>query len=248
MEIIGRGFLARSLEPLAQAHPGVVALAAGVSATSGATDADYQREATLLYRTLRRCREQGTVLLFFSTASAGMYGPEVDPAREDGPVYPSTAYGRHKLAMENAVRLSGARHLILRMCNVIGPDQSAHQLLAALAAQMRTGLVRVHRGATRDLIDVADAVALIDGLLARGVSGQVVNVGSGHATPIEAIIRELQGCLGLSPDLVFVDAPVGSRVSIDKLRALVPSSDGLDFGPDYYRGVVRRHTAQAVPV
>jgi nucleoside-diphosphate-sugar epimerase len=247
MEIIGHGFLARSLEPLAPAHPDVVALAAGVSATSGATEADYQREAALVYDTARRCRREGRLLVFFSTASAGMYGPDVDPALEDGPVYPATAYGRHKLALEAAVQLSGARHLILRMTNVIGPEQSPHQLLAALAAQLRTGLVRVHRGATRDLIGVADAVVVIGELLERRVSGHVVNVGSGVATPITAILAELEACLGLSAERVVVDAPTGSRISIDKLRALAPSADRLDFGPDYYRGVIRRYAAQAVP-
>jgi NDP-hexose 4-ketoreductase len=247
VEIIGHGFLAKNLSTLSSSHPDVIALAAGVSVTRGATEAEYQREASLVYDTIHRCLESGRRLLFFSTASPGIYGPSVSPAREDGPVFPATPYGRHKLAMENVVRLSGVRHLILRMSNSVGPHQAPHQLLPALTAQIREGLVRVHRGATRDLIDIADVLTILDDLLERQVDAEVVNVASGVSTPVLAIVEELALATGQSPRLEFVDAPAGSAVSVDKLRRLAPCVERLGFGPDYYRGVIRRHAMTSIP-
>src|SRR4051812_30098309 len=100
MQIIGRGFLAGHLRPITAAHPGVVVLAAGVSAANDTSQHDFDREATLVYQAIRRCSASGERLLFFSTAAAGMYSVPGEPGREDGPVLPATPYGRHKLALE----------------------------------------------------------------------------------------------------------------------------------------------------
>ncbi|CAM5400584.1 hypothetical protein SXANM310S_05997 [Streptomyces xanthochromogenes] len=95
MEIVGRGFLAGHLAGIAGHHPDVVALAAGVSAAGDIPPEQYTRESKRLYEVLRYCEKNGKRLVFFSTASAGMYSvPDASPGREDGPVYPATPDGR----------------------------------------------------------------------------------------------------------------------------------------------------------
>src|SRR5262245_43227137 len=114
MEIVGNGFLARHLRRLAARHTGTVALAAGVSWTSGTSDEDFAREAKLVREVIARCAATGQRLLFFSTASSGMYPAERGPGREDAPVVPGNPYTAHKLLLEQQVRSSGADHLVLR--------------------------------------------------------------------------------------------------------------------------------------
>ncbi|MGW3266298.1 NAD-dependent epimerase/dehydratase family protein [Streptomyces sp. NPDC001056] len=238
MEIVGTGFLARSLRPLAGRHPDTVALAAGESRTSGATEADYAREAALLRDVGKRCAAGGKLLLFFSTAATGMYGLAEGPGAEDAPVRPATPYGAHKLALERQLRDSGTDHLILRLAHLVGPHGRPHQLVPTLVRQVRAGVVSLHRGAARDLIGVADMLTITDRLLGAGLRADTVNVASGFATPVEDIADHLARALRLTPRKEYVDAGVAYAISTQKLRALVPEVADLGFGPDYYRRVL----------
>ncbi|MFE9098977.1 NAD-dependent epimerase/dehydratase family protein [Streptomyces sp. NPDC007264] len=238
MDIVGTGFLARTLRPLAGRHPDTVALAAGESRTSGATEADYAREAALLRDVAKQCAATGQRLLFFSTAATGMYGFAEGPGREDTTVTPYTPYGAHKLALEEQLRASGVDHLILRLGHLVGPHGRYHQLLPTLLRQVREGVVSMHRGATRDLLRVGDAITIIDRLLAAGLRGDTVNVASGFAVPVEDIVDHLARLLRLAPRKEYVDTGVRYAISTEKLRALVPEVADMGFGPDYYRRVL----------
>nr|AEU17887.1 putative 4-ketoreductase [Streptomyces antibioticus] len=237
MEIIGRGFLAGHLRTLAAEHPDAVALAAGVSWASGTSAADFQREVDLLHRVMDDCRASGRTLIFFSTASAGVYGPD-RPGREDEPVEPRSSYGAHKLGMEQAVRESGVDHLVLRLGHLIGPGQPAHQMLPTLLRALRGGQVTVQRAATRDVIDVAHVVDVIDLLLRRGVRGETVNVATGSSVPAERIVDHLELRLAVSATRQYQDAGTAHRVSVDKLHRLLPEVREFGFGPDYYRAAL----------
>ena len=131
MEIVGTGFLARYLQPLSGTHRDVVVLAAGVSSAASNSAADFAREQALLGRVARRCRETGRQLVFFSTASTGMYGAANGAGREDAPVIPPTPYGAHKLALEEQLREAGTDFLVLRLGHVTGPGPAGPPAAAA---------------------------------------------------------------------------------------------------------------------
>lgn len=238
MEIIGRGFLARHLQPLAHRHPHAVALAAGVSSTRTTSPAEFGREEALVRAAAESCRATGRRLLFFSTASASVYGSGAGEGREDRPLVPSNPYGTHKLALEELVRTSGADYLVLRLGHLVGPGQPEHQLLPTLMRCVRDGRVRVLKGADRDLIAVADVMRIIDLLLARSVDRETVNVASGAAAPVDEIIGHLELLLGTVAEREYEYGGSGHLVCVDKLRRLVPETREFGFGPDYYRGVV----------
>jgi NDP-hexose 4-ketoreductase len=247
MHIVGHGFLAGQLARIADRHPDVLALAAGVSAATGTSPAQFARERALLDEAI--CRSTGERLLFFSTASTGMYGAPECQGREDEPVAPRTAYGCHKRDLELILAGSGVGHLCVRLAHVVGPDQPPHQLLPSLASQILAGQVRIHRGARRDIIDVADVVTVLDHLLALGTRDTVVNVATGYAVPVEAIVAHVQARLGVTAHRVEVDAPaVNHLVSIDTLRRLVPTVATLGFGERYYQRVLDRYVRPGVTV
>lgn len=245
MDVVGHGFLATHLTGYLasrpDAHPGVVVLAAGVSAAGGVSAAEFARERALLEDTIGRCRRTGQRLVFFSTASTGMYGASGRGA-EDEPVAPRTPYGRHKLELEHRLRGSGADHLVLRLAHVVGPDQPAHQLLPSLASQVCAGEVRLYRSARRDIIDIADVVRLIDELLAAGVRREVVNIATGFAVPVERIVARIEARLGVRARHVVVDTPpVNHLVCTRKLRRLVPAVAGMAFDDRYHERVLDRY-------
>lgn len=246
MEVLGHGFVAKNLAPIADGHPDVVAFARGVSSTSCVDESEFAREADALYAAVSRCRADGRLLLFFSSASASMYGHPHSTGREDGPVFPPTPYGRHKLALEGVLAAAGIRTLVLRLSHLVGPHQGPHQILTSLVSQVLAGTVRIHRGARRDLLDVRDMGTLADALLRRGVHDTVVNVASGDAVPVEALVDEIELRLGVTPRREWIDVPALTKpVSIDRLRALAPETAGVGFGPSYLRRLVTTYVPAA---
>ncbi|MEU7837920.1 MULTISPECIES: NAD-dependent epimerase/dehydratase family protein [unclassified Nonomuraea] len=245
MQIIGNGFLARNLRPLAAKHPDVVAVASGVSSTATVSDAEFLREATQLYEIVQRCKRARHRMVFFSTASAAMYGPPGDSGREDSPVYPYSPYGRHKLAMEAVLDASGVDYLVLRLSHVVGADQPPHQLLPALVRQIMSGTVRVYRGARRDLVDVADVVSALDGLLSAHVSREVVNVASGLAVPVEYVVEHIEERMGrvAVKDVVEIAGNHSAApISIEKVRRLAPAA----LSTRDYRAVLDKYIPAAI--
>jgi dTDP-4-dehydrorhamnose reductase len=242
MHILGSGFVAHGLEAIAGRHPHVVAFALGPSRTS-ASEADCAREAARLREALADCQRQDWTLLYFSTACTATYPLGDRPGREDDPISPQSVYSRHKLAMETMITASGCPHLILRTTYLAGAGQPAHNLIPALVTQIRDGSVTIFTAARRDLLDIADAVTLIDELLGLGVTNEVVNLASGYAVSVADLVGHLEERLGRTAVHRLVAAGDAHQVSTGKLRRLVPAAAGLGFGPQYYQVIADRYIA-----
>ncbi|AHH99935.1 NAD-dependent epimerase/dehydratase family protein [Kutzneria albida] len=247
MKIIGKGFLARHLSlAFGDRFPDVTAIAVGVSSTVHGTVTEFDREAHAVYDVLRDCRKDGHTALFFSTASAGMYGAEDSPGTEDGPVFPQSIYGRHKLAIEAAIAASGVDWLTLRLSHLVGDWQPPHQLLPFLVSMVKSGDVTVFRNSHRDLVDVRHSIRIIEHLLETGVRRTVVNVASGVPEPIERIVSGIEQRLGVQASWKIVDRPLDATVvSTEKLRELVPDANDFGFGPDYLDALLDRYVGPA---
>jgi nucleoside-diphosphate-sugar epimerase len=244
VEVVGRGFLAHYLiEAFEDRYPDVTAIAAGVTKTLAASVADFDREANLVYDVARRCRWQGRTVVFFSTSSDGMYGALDSPGHEDGAVFPTTPYGRHKLGIEAVLARCGTRWLTVRLSHVVGSGQQSHQLVPALTTQIGTGVVTVHRNVYRDLIDVRHVVTALDRLLANEISDQIVNVASGYPERVERIVTEIERRLGVTARREMIEKPNAVRtiISTARLRAVMPEWDELGFGPNYLPALLDRY-------
>lgn len=125
------------------------------------------------------------------------------PTREDAPARPASVYAATKLAQEDLVRIVATANAIpatiLRFQNVYGEGQSLNNpytgILSIFSTRIRRGLelpIFEDGEETRDFVHVSDVVAAIrSALLApREVSG-TFNVGSGIATSIATVAREL---------------------------------------------------------
>jgi nucleoside-diphosphate-sugar epimerase len=242
MDVVGHGFIAGHLRPIAHRHPGVVVIAAGVSSTSAQSPTEFDRERDLVLRVLGQCRRAGHAVVFLSTASHAMYGDTPVPVFEDAPVTPEMPYGKHKRGLELTVMESGVDWLVLRLGHVVGPNQPAHQLLPALIAQLRSGPVQVHTGAHRDLLDVADLRGGIDALLDLGVRNEIVHMASGTAYPVPTIVAGIERRLGVRAAWRVVPGPVTrTLVSTEKLRGFAPDIVAGIGGPDYLERLLDRH-------
>jgi nucleoside-diphosphate-sugar epimerase len=240
MVIVGKGFISQSFMHLRDKHPDVLLFGAGVSNSLSENTSEFRREADLLYSAIRYCQSHSLRLVYFS--SAGMvYGNYEQEVREDGPVFPRSSYGRHKLAMESVIRLAGVRHIILRLSNPVGPIQQRHQLVPALHEQVLRGFVEVWSGAHRDLIDIDDVITLTDALLQTDVQSDVFNMASGYSVAVEEIVDYMEQRLGVFVLRNYVDRGDAYLVRIDKLRSILAPSLFARFGSLYYQSVLEKY-------
>jgi nucleoside-diphosphate-sugar epimerase len=246
MRIVGSGFLARQLRSIATKHADVEMFAAGVSNSAETRGDAFDCEARRVYDAIERCAREGRRLVYFSTSSKGLYGDQPGPVFEDGPAFPVSAYGRNKLAMESVIARSGVDHLILRLAYPIGVGQQPRQFFPAMIDQVRSGAAQIRRGAVRDLIDVDDMVRLVDELLTVGAGGQIVNLASGVAVPVEDFVLSVAERLGTVVRRDHIDVPPEPALSVDRLRRLAPCFDELGFAPDYYRKVIDKYLDQVL--
>jgi nucleoside-diphosphate-sugar epimerase len=238
MVIVGRGFIAKNLEPIAAEHDDVLLLAAGVSRTTATSDAEFVRERLLVEDSVQRCMREGRRLVFLSTASSGVYGGAHCTGRENEAVTPSSPYAAHKLALERILQECGVEYLVLRLSHLVGQHQQPWQLLPSLVSQVMAGRVMVRRGAQRDLLEVSDMVRITGRLLQDGVSREIVNVASGVPVPIELVVEYVEKRLGRTAVHDVVDVDERSVIDIGKLRRLVPEVAAMGFGATYYQQVL----------
>ncbi len=156
---------------------------------------------------LELARAANAHLVFASTGGA-IYGDVDEPASEEAPLRPVSAYGLAKRSAEVYVdgwnRIYGSDHVVLRFANVYGPRQSASLeggVIAIFLERLTAGSPTAIFGdgtITRDFVHVDDVVHAL--LLAGDHRGGVFNVGTG----VETSIAELHV---LCERAVGVDAP-----------------------------------------
>ena len=213
--IVGTGMVAEAMKSIAK---DVVIFAAGESNSRCIDDEHFARERRLL----SDVRDE-RLLVYFSTISV-----ESDQ---------QTPYMKHKLAMEELVR--AGPHLILRLPNLAGPNQAAGQLIPSLVDQIRRGDITIHKGASRDILDVADVCQIVIQLL-EVCRNDTIDVLSGYYISVEDIVNFLAQLLNTSPRIRYVPSAAYPEASVSKLDSLIDLSR-YGFGPDYYKKVLKKY-------
>lgn len=235
-EVVGRGMLARAFTSAAETGPRAIICASGVADSQSSDGAAFQRERDLLRDLTRRARERDAVLVYFS--GAPVYGRMTEVRVETARVAPETPYGQHKLRCEQLIAESGARYLVLRLPNIVGPVGHPNQLVPSLVAQAVAGSVQIRAGATRDLLDVDDLVRIVAALLRADPTSSILNVASGRSTPVSRLAEIITSVLGLSPSVCTLEGGDRQEFSTALIRRLLP--DYPHFESDYPDRVLLR--------
>jgi UDP-glucose 4-epimerase len=175
-------------------------------------------------------------------SSGAVYGDAGEqPLVETTAPNPRSPYAVSKLAAEYYVRtiglLWGIETLSLRIFNAFGPGQhlpASHPPVVPyfLRQALRGGSLVVHGDGsqTRDYVYVDDVIsAMVAASTAPGVSGMVINVGSGIETSVRDLVKLVLDATGAKPEVLYNAKSSGgvSRMAAD-LRA---SRDKLNFAP-----------------
>lgn len=135
-------------------------------------------------------------VLFASTAD--VYAPSACPLAEDDPTGPASVYGASKLLGERlltewADRRPHRRATVMRIFNVYGPgDGNPHVIPDILRRLQDSDEIQVgNTDAQRDFIHVEDLADIMRRVLESADPPPLVNVGSGRATSVAALLDTL---------------------------------------------------------
>lgn len=147
----------------------------------------------------RACAVRGVPFLHISTDYVFDGTGEV-ARRPDEATAPANAYGRSKLAGENAVRSSGARHLVLRTSWVVSAHgQNFVKTMLRLGAERPTlNVVADQIGGPTPASAIADALLLSARALADGADGGTHHFAGAPDTSWADFARVIMGRAGLS--------------------------------------------------
>lgn len=206
-------------------------LAAQTSAAVSDADvaADFKANVTPMHHLLSACRQRDwrPIVVFAGTATEAGLSSRI-PVNEDEPDQPITAYDRHKLMAEEALKSAAhqgtVRGCSLRLANVFGPGAAGRRDRSVLNRMIETALqggplmVYGTGDYVRDYVFVDDAVdAFVKAALHPDqVSGRHYVIGSGRGVTIREAFELVAA---------RVEARTGRRV------AVINASSGAPLSP-----------------
>jgi GDP-4-dehydro-6-deoxy-D-mannose reductase len=196
----------------------------------------FRTNAGLTQSLLRALSRTSLEPLLVIAGSAAEYGSAIrdhEPIRETAVCAPVSPYGASKqvqtrLALAYA-HATGARVLVARIFNPLGPDMPSHLAIADFARQIASvpcgrGTLRVgNLSVRRDMIDVEHVATLLCQLAANPHARGVVNVCSGQAPFLYELVQMLISGCGRKIDIEIDRA----RVRANELHTIVGSTDLL---------------------
>ncbi len=205
----------------------VLALWGGTS-----NDPAKARENIALAHRSRAVAEASGARLVIHLSSAAVYGPGLD-LRETDALHPLGGYGRAKAQMEREIAgfdSDQARHVCLRLANVVGADSLAPALLGE--GPVRLDRFPDGRGPLRSYIAPGDLARIVLALtdLAPETLPAVINV----AAPLPVSMAALARAAG--HDITWVPAPQTAvqevGLNTERLQALLPAQHLHRTAPD----------------
>jgi UDP-glucose 4-epimerase len=174
---------------------------------------------------------RGTRKVIYASTGGALYGEgKFLPATEDHPINPEAPYGASKHTVEHYLyiwkMLHGLDYTVLRYPNVYGPRQNpkgeagVNAIFIGLMLDGQAPHVFGDGEQVRDYLYVEDVVEANVLALDRG-SGEIVNLGTGVATSVNDIFRELKRQIGFAGEPVYEAARAGEiqRIYLDATRA-----------------------------
>ena len=160
----------------------------------------------------KACAELGVPMIHFSTDYV-FDGNGTSPYQVDHPTAPLGAYGNSKLAGEDGIRLSGAKHVILRTAWVYGNHgHNFMRTMLRLADKDQLNVVNDQIGCPTPAWLIADVTAEI---LAKGV---------GEGGPHHVVAMGETSWAGFA-DAIFDDAKARDLISSRPVVNGIPSSE-----------------------
>lgn len=172
--------------------------------------------------------------IVYISSGGAVYGTRDNkPHEESDAVYPISSYGVVKVATEKYMmqyaQLYGLRPLILRLSNPYGPYHCSMKqgvINIAMTKALRNETLQIWGDGNdkKDYIYVEDFVEILFKLLDKGVSNQVINIGSGTLLSVNEIanaVRKLVPSFKATHEAAQQFDASHFELNTDKLRSII---------------------------
>lgn len=197
--IIGRGLLASLF--IESDREDVIFFASGVSNSLEDNPQEFLREENLIKKTMEENPDK--LFIYFSTCS----------------IYDSSKSGSdyvlHKLKMEQLIKNSCKKYLILRVSNAVGNGGNPNLLMNYLIRSIKNNdTINVHTKATRNLIDAEDIKNITFQLIEKSELNKIVNVAYVQNYTIIEILESIERFYNTNINLNLIKSGSGYDINI----------------------------------
>lgn len=197
--IIGKGLIASLF--IGNDREDTVFFASGVSNSLENRAEEFLREENLITKTIRENPEK--IFVYFSTCS----------------IYDSSKTGSdyvlHKLKMEQIIKNSCQKYLILRVSNAVGKGGNPNLLMNYLMRSIKNHeTINVHTKATRNLIDTDDIKNITFELLNNQNFNKIINVAYVQNYTIIEILEIIERFYNKKLDLNLIKSGSGYEINV----------------------------------
>jgi dTDP-4-dehydrorhamnose reductase len=233
-------------DTIVKAKPDVIVNAAAYTAVDRAEreeEAAFAANARAVAELAREAKVLDALLVHFSTDYV-FDGEKRAPYVETDAPNPLSAYGRSKLAGEQAIAASGCRHLIFRTSWVYAPGgrNFVHAILAAAKTKPELRVVDDQRGAPTSSLAIAGVVAEVlsnSGSLKK--PGGIYHLSAGGETTWHGFAKEILSIKGLQTPVAPISSGEYSAAAKRPRNSLLDNSKmAAAFGivlPDWRQGL-----------
>lgn len=194
-------------------------------------------------RVLEEARARRVMKILYASTSL-IYGNVPVPLVEGGPTDVLNSYALSKLHMEQIARMYEAEFALpsvgLRFMSIYGPREDHKGRMANLVSQFiwsieagRAPMVYGDGSQTRDFTSVWDAAQTIRRVIERGlpVGTRVLNVGTGIATPVNALVGLLSHAMGVPVRPEYTPVPGGRAYNLCQQASLDLIATATGYAP-----------------
>lgn len=224
--IVGNGMIAKAFD-LYRDNDKVCLFASGVSNSREIEVAEFEREYTLLKKTIEENREK--VLLYFSTLSIN------DKSLASSP------YVVHKKNIERYIQSENIEYYIFRLTQVVGHATNETLVRNFFNKIINEENITIFNKATRNLIDIDDVHKIVNFLVDRKLYKNTISTIASpfQVTPLE-LIMYLEEIVGKKA--VYTVEDIGEPYDVD-IEYLEPhlGEIGVSFPETYTRDIIRKY-------
>ena len=170
--------------------------------------------------------KEKTIKRLVHISSSEVYGSaRYAPMDENHPTTPQSTYAVSKLAGERVIHTMSKEHnipaVIIRPFNSFGPNITQPYIIPEIISQLLKNDNKLTLGniqSSRDLTFVSDtANAIILSLVAEGVIGETINVGSGRALTVSELVDNISTLMNKNNVSIQIDSSRFRPHDVDKL-------------------------------
>lgn len=232
--VIGNGMLAKAFYSYIETE-GILIYASGVSNSSENSDENFQREISLLEKSIKE--NSNSLIIYFSTCSVS------DESLKE------TRYVQHKKNLENYIKEKAKKFIIFRLPIVIGNTKNTFTLFNFLKEKLRLNQeVSIQKDAFRYLVDIEDISNVLSKIIDSGdYLNSIINVSFSDRISVLEIANIMKKELQSKSKINIVDGGGFYYIRDSKLQDFIFNKE-IAFSEKYNEEILKKYLKKTIEV